>query len=78
MSRLVYPDYNNSILNTITSILKYYNVDTKHTSLNALDNVLNNNYKNIVFIVLDGMGDIVLNNISKDFIDCIIESINSK
>ena len=31
MSRLVYPDYNNSILNTITSILKYYNVDTIHT-----------------------------------------------
>lgn len=66
MSRLVYPDYNNSILNTITSILKYYNVDTKHTSLNVLDNVLKNNYKNIVFIVLDGMGDIVLNNISKN------------
>ena len=66
MSRLVYPDYNNSILNTITSILKHYNVDTKHTSLNILDNVLKNNYKNIVFIVLDGMGDIVLNNISKD------------
>ena len=43
MSRLVYPDYNNSILNTITSILKHYNVDTKHTSLNILDNVLKNN-----------------------------------
>lgn len=66
MSRLVYPDYNNSILNTITSILKHYNVETNHSSLEVLDKELNKNYKNIVFIVLDGMGDIVLNNISKE------------
>ena len=26
MSKIVYPDYNNSILNTITSILKYFHV----------------------------------------------------
>ena len=40
MSKIVYPDYNNSILNTITSILKYYNVESKHSSLNELDKAL--------------------------------------
>ena len=66
MSKIVYPDYNNSILNTITSVLKYYNVESKHNSLKELDKVLEKGYKNIIFFMLDGMGDIVLNNISKD------------
>ena len=44
MSKIVYPDYNNSILNTITSILKYYNVESKHSSLNELDKVLEKKY----------------------------------
>ena len=66
MSKIVYPNYENSILNTITSVLKYYNVESKHKSLNELDKMLEKRYKNIVFFILDGMGDIVLNNISKD------------
>ena len=66
MSKIVYPNYENSILNTITSVLKYYNVESKHKSLNELDKVLEKRYKNIVFFILDGMGDVVLNNISKD------------
>lgn len=67
MSNIVYPDYyNNSILNTITSVLKKYNVETEYNSLNELDKVLEKNYKNIVFIVLDGMGEKILNNISLD------------
>ena len=40
MQELIYPDYNNSILNLITSILKYYNVETKHDSLKILDEKL--------------------------------------
>ena len=66
MEKIVYPDYNNSILNLITSILKYYKVDTKHSSLKILDNKLNNKYKNVVLIILDGMGEHILKNISKD------------
>ena len=66
MSKIIYPDYNNSVLNTITSVLKYYNVESKHNSLKELDEVLENDYKNIIFFVLDGMGDIILNNVSKD------------
>ena len=66
MNKIVYPDYNNCILNTITSVLKYYNVECNHNSLNVLDEKLEKKYKNIIFIVLDGMGDVILNNISKD------------
>lgn len=66
MSKIIYPDYNNSVLNTITSVLKYYNVESKHCSLPELDKVLEDDYKNIIFFVLDGMGDVILNNISKE------------
>ena len=66
MREIRLPDYNHSILNTITSILKYYNVDTKHNSLQSLDERLNNEYKNVVLIILDGMGEHILNKISPD------------
>lgn len=66
MSEIKYPDYNNSILNLITSILKYYHVTTNHTSLEILDKKLEKRYKNIVFLILDGMGEAILNNTSKD------------
>ena len=66
MSEIIYPDYNNSILNLITSLLKYYNVDTNHKSLEVLDEKLKNKYKNVVFIVLDGMGEHILENASKE------------
>ena len=59
------PDYNHSILNTITSILKYYNVETQHTSLEKLDKILAKKYKNVVLIVLDGMGEYILKDISE-------------
>lgn len=78
MNNIVYPDYNHCILNLITSILKYYKVKTKHSSLKELDEKLNNkNYTNIVFIILDGLGHHILNNTSKNNffqknqIDCI-------
>ena len=77
MKEIVLPDYNHSILNLITSILKYYNVQTNHTSLESLDDRLKRKYKNIVFIILDGMGEHILNNLSpdgyfnKNKIDCI-------
>lgn len=77
MSEIKYPDYNNCILNLITSILKYYKVESNHSSLYKLDNILKKDFKNVVLIVLDGMGEHVLNNISpngffkKNEIDCI-------
>ena len=76
-NEIVIPDYNHCILNTITSILKYYNVETTHNSLKNLDNILEKKYKKIVLLILDGMGEHILNNISpngffsNNHIDCI-------
>jgi len=61
---LVMPAYNHCILNTITSILKYYNVETSHKSLEILDKKLSKKYKNVVLIVLDGMGEHILQKVS--------------
>lgn len=66
MSEIKYPDYNNSILNLITSILKHYNVKTNHSSLEVLDKKLEKKYKNVVLVILDGMGEHILKNLSKD------------
>ncbi|MBQ8299725.1 MAG: alkaline phosphatase family protein [Clostridia bacterium] len=61
---LVMPDYKHCILNTVTSILKYYNVETKHNSSKLLDSKLEKRYKNVILLILDGMGEHILNNIS--------------
>lgn len=64
MKNIVLPNYDHSILNTITSILKYYNVETNHKSLEKLDKELQKKYKNVVFMILDGMGEHILTPIS--------------
>ena len=66
MSNIIYPDYNNSILNLITSFLKYYNVATYHKSLKEFDEKLEKRYKNVVFIILDWMGSHILERVSKN------------
>ena len=64
---IVLPNYDHCILGIITSILKYYNVETNHKSLGSLDNVLlKRKYKNVILFILDGMGEHILNNISKN------------
>lgn len=64
---IVMPNYEHCILGTINSILKYYNVDIKHTSSEKIDKILSEKkYKNIVLLILDGMGDIVLKNIDEN------------
>lgn len=62
----IFPDYEHSILNLINTILEHYNVRTNYKSLPKLKSKLNNNYKNIVFIILDGMGEHILKNISSN------------
>lgn len=49
-------DYNNGIVSLSNSILKYYNVPTKHPSLDVLDKILEKKYQNVIFMILDGMG----------------------
>ena len=58
------PNYNHSILNLITSILKSYNVETKYNSLENIDKLLQKKYKNIILVILDGMGENILKTIS--------------
>ena len=57
---ILFPDYNHSILNLITSILKYYKVSTQYNTLEKIDQLLEKQYKNIVLIILDGMGENIL------------------
>ena len=52
------------ILNLITSILKNYEVETKYNSLEKIDKLLEKRYKNVVLVILDGMGENILANIS--------------
>ena len=75
---IVMPNYDNCILGTITSILKYYNVETKHKSSKKIDEILQQKaYKNVVFLILDGLGEHILNKISpngylkSNQIDCV-------
>ena len=63
---IIFPNYERCILNTMTSILKYYNVETPYNGLYELDQKLKRKYKNIVLIILDGMGQHLLNNISEN------------
>lgn len=63
-NKIVLPDYENSILNLINSILHYYHVETKYNGIDILDQKLEKKYKNIVLIILDGMGENILNAIS--------------
>ena len=57
---IVLPNYDKSILSTISSILKYYNVSNGHTTLDSIDVILNKKYKNVVLLILDGMGEHIL------------------
>lgn len=60
MQETLLPDYNHSILNMVSSILKNYNVKNTHNTLPELDMLLQKKYKNIVLLILDGMGENVL------------------
>ena len=69
--RLKFPNYDKSILSTITSILNYYGVDNSHVSLNSVNKIIQKKYKNVVLLILDGMGEHILNvHDKKGFFKC--------
>ena len=62
---LSYPDYTRCPVNIISSIRKYYREPNVYPTLPKLDAHLSKFYKNIVLIVLDGMGtDMMERNLS--------------
>lgn len=59
-NKIVLPDYKNCIANLPNSILKKLGVPTNGDTLPLLDKYLKKDYKNIVVILLDGMGKAIL------------------
>lgn len=60
MKNIVLPNYENCLMNITTTILKHYKVQTKYNSLPILEGELNKGYRNIVYILIDAMGDSIL------------------
>ena len=58
--KLIWPDYRNCIANLPNSILKKFGVETVGDTLPLLDRYLTKDYKNIVVILLDGMGKTII------------------
>ena len=56
MKPIYFPNYKNSILNVTNSILKYYGAKNWHPTLNILDEYLENDYRNVVLLLIDGLG----------------------
>lgn len=53
-------DYDNGLLALIASVQKYYGVPTPHKTLKTLDALLEQNYKNVVVMLFDGLGTAIL------------------
>lgn len=51
-----YPEYGNCIANLACSLLRYYGCDAPNPTLAQADALLHKPYKNVVLLLLDGMG----------------------
>ena len=49
-------NYNDSIVNLASSILKYFGAESNHNTLKEVDELLKHKYKNVVVLLLDGLG----------------------
>jgi len=56
MNKVIKPDYHNCIMNISSSILKYFAVQPRYSTIAILDKFLSRDYKNIVLMIFDGMG----------------------
>ena len=67
MYQKLWPDYENCLANLPNSIMNYFGVTPIGATLPLLDNCLKKRCKNIVVILLDGMGvNIMEENLDKD------------
>lgn len=60
---IIHPDYDNSILSTVSSVMKAYGVPSIYPSLPLLDGMLVPQPENIVILLLDGLGVTTLEDI---------------
>ncbi len=60
MKNLVIPDYDNSVMNITTTILKHYGVKTQYASIDLLEKELTKGYRNVVLILIDALGSEIL------------------
>lgn len=67
---LAYPNYDKSLISIISSVKAYYRTPYAYPTVTELDNELKKGYKNVVLIVLSGMGTEMLerNVPSSDFL----------
>ena len=59
--KIIKPDYHNCGLNVVSSILKYFDVSCTQPTHPFMDRMLEKGYRNIVFMLFDGMGMDVIN-----------------
>lgn len=53
----ILPDYENGLVNAMSSIKEYFNIETNHSTLLVLDEYLKEkDYKNVVLVLFDGLG----------------------
>ena len=52
----MFVDYHNSIVNLACSILEYFGAESEHSTLKDVDELLKYKYKNVVILLLDGLG----------------------
>ncbi len=65
--KLLYPDYDNCIANLACSVLKYFCAKAPNKTLAMADEILKKQYKNVVVLLLDGMGrNIIEKNLDSD------------
>ncbi len=56
VKNFIKPDFNNNILNVSASLAEFLGCKNDYKTLPILNKALKNNYKNIVFIIFDGLG----------------------
>lgn len=65
MIKTIKPDYHNSILNVSASLLQYYGADTIYDDIPELRQVLEQGFKHVFLLLLDGMGMNIINQFLK-------------
>ena len=64
MSKIILPEYDNSIVSLASSIRKYFELDCYHNTLNDIDKLLEEyTPRNVVVLLFDGMGSRLIKNI---------------